>query len=428
MDQITLTPIKHMTGEIRLPGSKSLSNRALLLSALASGSTTLENLLKSEDTQIMVKALRQLHTTIELSEDWQQCVIHGHSGLFQPPSNTTFFLGNAGTAIRPLTSILSLIPGTFTVDGDQYMRRRPIAHLVDALAQLGAKIDYLQEDGYPPLKIIGGDIKAGNVNIEGNISSQYLTSLLLTLPMLEEHDSRINVFGEQVSKPYLDLTLDIMQKFGVHATHEDYHTFTIPGGQQYCAPGRYLVEGDASSASYFFAAAAIAGGPIRVYGIGENSIQGDIAFLDVIETMGAQVQRTPDWIEIRGGQLTAVDLDLNHIPDAAMTVAAMALFARGKTRIRNIYNWRVKETDRMHAMATELRKLGANVDTGEDYLVIDPPDSILPATIDTYGDHRIAMSFSLAALGDAEIIINDPDCTAKTFPDYFNVFASLAAP
>lgn len=425
MDQITLAPIKRMTGEVNLPGSKSLSNRALLLSALATGSTTLENLLKSDDTERMVIALRQLNTTIALSPDWHDCLVHGHGGLFEPPSETNFFLGNAGTAIRPLTSILSLIPGTFVVDGDQYMRQRPIAHLVDALTQLGANMEYLDKEGYPPLRIIGGEVRSGNVNVQGDISSQYLTSLLLTLPLLEG-DSRINVFGEQVSKPYLDLTLDIMTKFGVHADREDYHTYLIPGGQQYRSPGRYLVEGDASSASYFFAAGAIAGGPVRVYGIGEDSVQGDIAFLDVIERMGARVERGDNWIEVEGDKLSGIDLDLNHIPDAAMTVATMALFARGKTTIRNIYNWRVKETDRMHAMATELRKLGAEVETGDDYIVIDPPKKIRAAVIDTWGDHRMAMCFSLAALGDAEVTINDPDCTAKTFPNYFEVFNTLA--
>lgn len=425
MEQIKLEPIKNMAGEVHLPGSKSLSNRALLLSALASGNTTLENLLKSDDTERMVTALRQLNTTIELSSDWQECLIHGHGGLFETPSETNFFLGNAGTAIRPLTSILSLIPGTFVVDGDQYMRQRPIAHLVDALSQLGANMEYLDKEGYPPLRIIGGEVVSGNVNIQGDISSQYLTSLLLALPLLEG-DSRINVFGEQVSRPYLDLTLDIMARFGVRADSEQYHTYLVPGGQQYRSPGRYLVEGDASSASYFFAAGAIAGGPVRVYGIGEDSVQGDIAFLHVIERMGAKVERGDDWVEVRAGELSGIDLDLNHIPDAAMTVAAMALFARDRTTIRNIYNWRVKETDRMHAMATELRKLGAGVETGDDYIVIDPPEKILPAVIDTWGDHRIAMSFSLAALGDAPITINDPDCTAKTFPGYFEVFNSLA--
>lgn len=426
MDKITLAPIRHMAGDVHLPGSKSLSNRALLLSALASGTTTLANLLRSDDTERMVEALIQLDTSIALSEDWKDCQVQGHGGIFGTPAQTEFFLGNAGTAIRPLTSTLCLVPGTFTVDGDQYMRERPIEHLVDALRQLGAAIEYLGAEGYPPLRVTGGSLQGGHVDIRGNISSQYLTSLLMTLPLLED-DSHIEIVGEQVSKPYLDITLDIMAQFGVTASHDNYECFEVPGKQRYRSPGRYLVEGDASSASYFFAAAAIRGGPIRVHGVGRHSVQGDIAFLDVIEQMGANVDRQDDYVEVSAGRLVGVDMDLNHIPDAAMTVATLALFAKGPTKIRNIYNWRVKETDRMHAMATELRKLGATVETGEDYIVIDPPDEIRPAGIDTYGDHRVAMSFSLAALGNAEITINDPDCTAKTFPDYFDVFNGLAA-
>ncbi|HKI73892.1 MAG TPA: 3-phosphoshikimate 1-carboxyvinyltransferase, partial [Pseudomonadales bacterium] len=331
--------------------------------------------------------------------------------------------GNAGTAIRPLTAVLSLIPGTYLIDGDQYMRERPIEHLGDALTQLGATVNYTQRTGYPPLELVGGHVTGGHVEIPGNISSQYLTALLLALPLAAQ-DSDITVIGEQVSKPYLDLTLDVMKRFGATAGHENYQRFSIPGGQQYRSPGRYLIEGDASSASYFFAAAAIAGGTVRVHGVGRQSVQGDIEFLDVIEQMGAGVTRADDWIEVSRGELRGVDLDLNHIPDAAMTVATLALFASGPTRIRNIYNWRVKETDRMTAMATELRKLGATVETGEDYMVIDPPDQLTPAEIDTYGDHRIAMSFSLAALG-THVTINDPECTAKTFPDYFGVFAGI---
>ena len=424
MTQKLLPKVNSVEGEINLPGSKSLSNRALLLAALAPGQTTLLNLLRSEDTQRMVEALTQLGVSLTMNDDWSRCVVSGHDGLFQAPNEHKFFLGNAGTAIRPLTSILAMMQGNFIVDGDQYMRERPINHLVEALKQLGASIEYLGEENCPPLRVIGGSIRGGKVDIKGDISSQYLTSLLLALPLAPK-DSEVSVIGEQVSKPYLDLTLDIMSKFGVNARHENHQYFTIPGGQSYQSPGTYLIEGDASSASYFFAAAAIAGGTVRVNGIGSNSVQGDIEFLDAIEAMGAVVSRQSDSVEVSGGALKGIDMDLNHIPDAAMTIAAMALFAEGTTIIRNIYNWRVKETDRMFAMATELRKLGATVEAGHDYIVIEPPEKIQSASIDTYGDHRIAMCFSLASLSDAEITINNPEVTAKTFPDYFDVFASI---
>lgn len=424
MTQKLLPKVNSVEGEINLPGSKSLSNRALLLAALAPGQTTLLNLLRSEDTQRMFEALTQLGVSLTMNDDWSRCVVSGHDGLFQAPNEHKFFLGNAGTAIRPLTSILAMMQGNFIVDGDQYMRERPINHLVEALKQLGASIEYLGEENCPPLRVIGGSIRGGKVDIKGDISSQYLTSLLLALPLAPK-DSEVSVIGEQVSKPYLDLTLDIMSKFGVNARHENHQYFTIPGGQSYQSPGTYLIEGDASSASYFFAAAAIAGGTVRVNGIGSNSVQGDIEFLDAIEAMGAVVSRQSDSVEVSGGALKGIDMDLNHIPDAAMTIAAMALFAEGTTIIRNIYNWRVKETDRMFAMATELRKLGATVEAGHDYIVIEPPEKIQSASIDTYGDHRIAMCFSLASLSDAEITINNPEVTAKTFPDYFDVFASI---
>ena len=436
MDKLVIEPINHFSGSVNLPGSKSLSNRALLLAALAEGETHLENLLLSEDTERMLNALSQFGITItfinELSglksdQPTTQCIVTGNGKLFTPPNEGHFSLGNAGTAIRPLTSILSLCPGTFTIDGDQYMRERPIAHLAEALVKLGARISYLGKEGCPPIRVEGGKITGGRVSVRGDISSQYLTSLLMSLPLAPK-DSEISIIGDQVSKPYLDITLDIMEKFGVHATHSDYQQFKIAGGQQYQSPGKYLIEGDASSASYFYAAGAIGGGPVEVTGLGSASVQGDIAFLDVISAMGAEVKKTKHAVTVSGRKLKGVDMDLNHIPDAAMTIAAMALFAEGPTRIRNIYNWRVKETDRLHAMSTELRKLGATVETGEDFIFIDPPAKIEPATIDTYGDHRIAMCFSLAAFGKSNITINEPTVVAKTFPDYFELFAKLANP
>jgi 3-phosphoshikimate 1-carboxyvinyltransferase len=427
MKSLTLAPVRHIDGQVNLPGSKSLSNRALLLAALAAGDTHLQNLLHSEDTARMLEALSLLKVNIERHSGTNtDYTVQGLGQIFSPADNSLFMLGNAGTAIRPLTSMLSLCLGSFIVDGDQYMRERPIDHLVDALRQLGAEIEYMEKPGCPPIRLKGTPISGGQVSIKGNISSQYLTSLLMSLPLAEQ-DSTIEVIGEQVSKPYLDITLDIMRQFGVSASHENYQLFHVKGRQQYQSPGHYLVEGDASSASYFFAAAAIKGGTVRVNGLGRHSVQGDIAFLDVIEQMGARVNRQNSWIEVSGGPLQAIDLDLNHMPDAAMTVAMMALFARGTSRIRNIYNWRVKETDRMTAMATELRKLGADIQTGDDYIVVTPPAKILPASIDTYGDHRMAMCFSLAALGSSPIIINDPNCVAKTYPAYFTDFAAITS-
>ncbi len=438
---IKLAPVKRINGEITLPGSKSLSNRALLLAALASGETEIINLLESDDTAQMLGALRQLGVRIAcpfeeqserqsedpspVSSQAQSTIVSGNGGLFATPSRRTFFLGNAGTAIRPLTAILSLIPGEFVLDGDAYMRERPIQHLVHALVQLGAWVGYLGKPDCPPLQLGGGFIKGGELELMGSMSSQYLSSLLIALPLARE-PSHIRVVGEQVSKPYLDMTLNVMNDFGVTVTREDYREFHIPGNQQYHSPGKFFIEGDASAASYFFGAAAIRGGRLRVHGIGKNSIQGDYQFLDTIEQMGAKIRRHASWIEVAGGELHGIDADLNHIPDAAMTVAAMALFAKGRTVIRNIYNWRIKETNRLQAMATELKKLGASIKTGEDYIVIDPPDALKAATLDTYGDHRVAMSLSLAALGDQPIIINNPDVTRKTFPDYFSVFESIA--
>ena len=425
MKQLTLLPTQKISGELTLPGSKSLSNRALLLSALAEGTTQLKNILRSEDTEQMVQALRQLGIKISLSSTGEFCEVQGNAGLFGTPKQKTFSLGNAGTAIRPLTAILSLIPGEFIIDGDQYMRKRPIKHLVDALRSLGAEVRYPGKAGCPPIVLKGGLVDGGDISVRGEISSQYLTALLMAFPLAPK-SSKIKIVGDQVSKPYLDITLKMLKKFEVTAAHDDYQVFRIPGGQKYQSPGMFLIEGDASSASYFFGAAAISQSRIRVHGLGKNSIQGDYQFLKIIEQMGARVERSDEWTDVIGGHLRGVDVDLNHIPDAAMTIATIALFAKGPTTIRNIYNWRVKETDRMHAMGEGLTRLGANVQTREDSITINPPSEIAAATIDTYGDHRIAMSFSLAALGNAPVTINDPDCTRKTFPGYFDLFESLS--
>jgi 3-phosphoshikimate 1-carboxyvinyltransferase len=424
MEQLTLKPIRHIEGQVQLPGSKSLSNRILLLSALAQGATEVRNLLDSDDTHYMIASLRQLGVSLELSEDKTRCQVNGIAGPF-PSRQAELFLGLAGTAIRPLCAALCLGQGVFTLTGEPRMYQRPIKDLVDALRQLGANIEYLKEEGYPPLRINAAGLKGGRVSIRGNISSQYLTALLLTSP-LAQGEMLIEVEGELVSKPYIDMTLDVMRRFGVKVERSGYSSFRIPGGQSYQSPGAALVEGDASSATYFLAAAAIRGGTVRVNGVGGDSVQGDVQLADILERMGAVVQRGPDFIEVSRGSLNGVDLDLNHIPDAAMTVAATALFARGKTVIRNVYNWRVKETDRLSAMATELRKVGAEVVEGRDYLEITPPERIRPATIDTYNDHRMAMCFSLAALGESEITINNPGCVSKTFPDYFEKLRTIS--
>ena len=423
MEQLTLQPIRSVGGQIQLPGSKSLSNRVLLLSALAKGDTKVSNLLDSDDTRHMIAALRSLGTSLQLSEDGTHCLVQGLGGPF-PARQADLYLGASGTDIRLLCSAVCLGQGVFTLSGEPRMAERPIKDLVEALTILGASIEYLQEEGFPPLRINASGLGGSRVSIRGNISSQYLTSLLSAAP-LSRQKLRIDVEGELVSKPYIDLTLDVMRRFGVPVRNEGYRTFLVPEVAGYRSPGSALVEGDASSASYFLSAGAIKGGTVRVNGVGADSVQGDIKHADILEQMGAEVRRGPDWIEVSAGPLRGIDVDLNHMPDAAMTVAATALFAEGKTIIRNIYNWRVKETDRLAAMASELRKVGAEVVEGRDYLEITPPTRIKPAAIDTYNDHRMAMCFSLAALGDAEITINNPGCVSKTFPDYFQKFETI---
>jgi 3-phosphoshikimate 1-carboxyvinyltransferase len=425
MNTLTLKPIKKIDGEINLPGSKSLSNRALLLAALAEGTTTITNLLESDDTRHMLNALKQLGIEYTLSENKTECTIVGNAGAISCNESQELFLGNAGTAMRPLCAALCLGQGTYTLTGEPRMKERPIGHLVDALRQAGADISYLENDEYPPLTIEANGLEGGEVSIDGAISSQFLTALLMASPMAKS-DMKITIIGELVSKPYIDITLDIMKDFGVEVVNDEYKTFTIKSGQTYKAVERFMVEGDASSASYFLAAAAIKGGTVKVTGIGRNSIQGDVEFVDVLEQMGARVEWGETYVSVTRDTLRAIDMDFNHIPDAAMTIATTALFVDGTTTLRNIYNWRVKETDRLYAMATELRKVGATVEEGEDYLKITPPKVLKHAAIDTYDDHRMAMCFSLLALDDVSVTINEPECTAKTFPSYFEVLESIS--
>ncbi|MGX1924577.1 3-phosphoshikimate 1-carboxyvinyltransferase [Vibrio sp. NH-7] len=426
MESLTLQPINKVSGQVNLPGSKSVSNRALLLAALAKGKTRLTNLLDSDDVRHMLNALTQLGVHYQLSEDKTVCEVEGLGQPFQSAQALELFLGNAGTAMRPLAAALCLGQGEYVLTGEPRMKERPIGHLVDALRQAGAEVEYLENENFPPLKIHGTGLKGGTVEIDGSISSQFLTAFLMSAPLAQD-DVTIKIVGDLVSKPYIDITLHIMAQFGVNVENNNYQEFVIRKGQSYVAPGDFLVEGDASSASYFLAAAAIKGGEIKVTGIGKNSIQGDIQFADALEKMGAQIEWGDDYVISRVGELKAVDMDFNHIPDAAMTIATTALFAKGTTAIRNVYNWRVKETDRLSAMATELRKVGAEVEEGEDYIIVNPPAKLTHAAIDTYDDHRMAMCFSLVALSDTPVTINDPKCTSKTFPDYFDKLAGLSA-
>ena len=435
MDHIDLPPLKSARGSVRLPGSKSISNRTLLLAALAEGVTDIKDLLASDDTDRMLEALSALGVRIErqVGNDWR--VTGAPSGF--PVKQADLFLGNAGTAFRPLTAALAVAGGHYRLSGVPRMHERPIGHLVDALRQLGADIAYLGNDGFPPLEIRPAQIAArGTVRIRGNVSSQFLTALLMALPSTGV-ETRVEVVGELISKPYIEMTLRLMARFGVEVVREGWQAFVVPGGQRsvtpggqgYISPGTIWVEGDASSASYFLAAGALGGGPVRVEGVGRDSIQGDVEFAAALERLGASVAFGDNWIEARAprnGRLAAFDMDFNHIPDAAMTLAVVALACDGPSRLTNIGSWRVKETDRIAAMATELRKVGAIVEEGPDWLAITPPAHPMPgAEIDTYDDHRMAMSFALVALCRVPVRINDPGCTAKTFPAYFDVLASV---
>jgi len=432
MKWLDLPFAKNAQGTVQLPGSKSISNRILLLAALAEGATEIHDLLASDDTTRMLDALTRLGVPITHTGNNDYTILGGE-GVF-PVKDADLFLGNAGTAFRPLVAVLSLLHGHYRLSGVPRMHERPIADLVDALRQLGADISYLGNPGFPPVEIRPATLldQAGiqTVTVKGDVSSQFLTGLLMALP-LSGKKSMINVSGTLISQPYIELTLAQMQHFGVQAEHSGWQQFIIPAQQKYRSPGHIFVEGDASSASYFLAAGAIGHGPVRVQGVGRNSTQGDIRFAAALEQMGADVSMGENWLEAgnNGKLLRAIDLDCNHIPDAAMTLAVTALFAEGASTLRNIASWRLKETDRLAAMSTELRKLGAIVEEGADYLRITPPaHGLTPrAAIDTYDDHRMAMCFALASLG-APVRINDPNCVAKTFPDYFEKFSQIIHP
>ncbi|QWE09655.1 3-phosphoshikimate 1-carboxyvinyltransferase [Polynucleobacter ibericus] len=437
MPDITIGPFKRAQGSIVLPGSKSISNRALLLAALSTGTTTLTNLLDADDTQVMREALRQLGLAVTDQAN-NVCVVEGCKGQF-PVREVDLFMGNAGTAIRPLTAALAMQGGNYRLSGVARMHERPIRDLVDGLRQVGAKIEYELQEGYPPIKILAADIQIKDVvKVRGDVSSQFLTALLMALPLVAKDPVCIEVIGELISRPYIDITLKLMARFGVNVACPDKQLFIIPAKTSdavYRSPGQLSVEGDASSASYFLALGAISGGPVRVLGVGKDSIQGDVAFADALALMGANISAGEDWIEVAGvknanGKLNGITIDCTEIPDAAMTLAVAALFAEGPTRLNNIASWRVKETDRIAAMAKELKKVGAIVEEGADYIVVQAPasqsDWKSPCEgIDTYDDHRMAMCFSLAAFGPNSLKINDPNCVAKTFPTYFAEFAKV---
>ena len=425
MDYLDLPPVARMAGTVALPGSKSISNRTLLLAALARGDTEVDGLLDADDVDRMLDALRALGVSIERLGTSRRFAVHGVGGAF-PVKRAQLFLGNAGTAFRPLTAALALSGGSYELKGVARMHERPIGDLVDALRALGADIRYLGSPGFPPLAIGAGHIRTPQrIAVRGDVSSQFVTALLMALP-LAGGDVEVEITGELVSQPYVAMTLALMARFGVAIERDAWRSLRIPAGGGYASPGAIHVEGDASSASYFLAAGAIGRGPVRVEGVGLDSIQGDAGFARTLEAMGASLVSGPDWIEVRGEPpLRAIDADFTAMPDAAMTAAVAALFADGPSRLRGIGSWRVKETDRIAAMRTELAKLGAAVDSGSDWLAIKPPARLRPATIDTYDDHRIAMCFSLAALGGVAIRINDPQCVRKTFPGYFAVYQGL---
>ena len=432
------------SGSVQLPGSKSISNRVLLLAALSQGSTTIHDLLDSDDTRVMLQALQQIGCVVEPAAvvPGQPLRITGLGGKLPSADLHQLFLGNAGTAMRPLTAALSLLGGNFEMSGVPRMHERPIGDLVDALRQLGCQIDYLGNEGYPPLRIAPADLsqldRSQPIRVRGDVSSQFLTALLMALPLIAQQQAvHIEVVGELISKPYIHITLELLARFGIVVANDNWQRFTIPAGSRYQSPGEVYVEADASSASYFIALGAISTGArgqngIKVLGVGKDSIQGDIRFVEAAQAMGAVVESGPNWLHISRGSwpLKAIDLDCNHIPDAAMTLATMALYATGSTTLRNIASWRVKETDRIAAMACELRKLGATVEEGPDFIRITPPaqpSDWKAASIHNYDDHRVAMCFSLAAFNPAglPVRIQDPKCVGKTFPDYFEAFFSV---
>ncbi|CAL4320979.1 3-phosphoshikimate 1-carboxyvinyltransferase [Buchnera aphidicola] len=424
-DKLLLKSVKVVNGVINLPGSKSITNRALLLSSVCKGTTCLKNMLYSDDVKYMLKALTKLGIQYNFKKKKKICYVQGIGKNFFKINKISLFLGNSGTSIRFLLSMLSLEKNNIILTGNKRMKERPIKHLVDALIQGGAKIKYLDEQGYPSI-LTKGNFIGGKIFLNGNISSQFLSSLLMSAP-LSKKNTKIYIKNLLVSKPYIDLTINIMKSFGVKIINNEYKSFYIKGSQQYISPKNYFIEGDASSASYFLAAAAIKGGQVKVKGIGKNSIQGDIKFCNVLKKMGAYIKIKKNYIICKKKKniLNKIDMDFNDIPDVAMTVVILALKAKKVSYIRNIYNWRVKETDRLFAISTELKKLGVKIFEGLDFIGITPTKKLNHVNIETYDDHRIAMCFSLISLFNCDVTILKPNCVKKTFPKYFSKLQSI---
>ncbi len=429
-DCLPIRPIGPFRRSLAPPGSKSLTNRALLLAALADGRSTLHRPLIADDTRRMIEALDTLGFQPRLAADESRIEVSGQGGRIPEPK-AMLNLGNAGTAMRPLTAMCCLDGLTYVLDGVERMRQRPIGQLVDPLRHLGANIEYLAEEGYPPLRVHGGGLDGGDVEMGATLSSQFITALLMAGPCMR-YGLAIRFTGPVTSKPYVAMTLGLMRVFGVEPVVNESFTRIDIGPGTY-RPVDYRIEPDASNAGYFLAAAAIVpGSQCTIEGLGKGSLQGDVGFADVLAQMGAGLTFGRDFITIIGPAgdqtLRGIDVDLNHMPDMAQTLAVVALFAEGPTSIRNVGNLRVKETDRMAALRNELSKLGAAVTIDGDDLTIQPPARITPASIDTYDDHRMAMSFALAGLRAEGVVINDPTCVNKTFPGYFEFLKRLGEP
>ena len=420
--EIQLPPVTAASGTVKLPGSKSISNRALMLAALASGTTRLTGLLRADDTERMLESLTKLG--VKVTADGDAAVIEGAGGFF-PVKSAELFIGNAGTAARTLTAALAFAGGHYRLDGIERMRERPIGDLLAALRTLGADVTCEIKEGFLPLVFRPAVPVGRRVSVRGNVSSQYLTALLLTAPLIApEEGLEITVEGELISRPYIDITLAMMKTFGADVTVTKKGFRVAKGG--YRAQEDYAVEGDASGASYFLALGALTGGPVRVEGVGRNALQGDAVFADVLEQMGAVITRGDRYIEASlsaGKVLKGITLDCTKIPDAAMTLVPMALKTEGAVRLTGIASWRVKETDRIAAMAAEMNKFGARVESGPDWIEVERGATVAEnVEVATYDDHRMAMSFSLAAAAGVPVVIKDPGCTAKTYPAYFDEF------
>lgn len=420
MAEIAVAPVPGVDASVVVPGSRSLTNRALVCAALADGESRLSGWLDCDDTQAMRNGLARLG--VEIEERGGDLHVHGMGGRFAIPLHP-IDCGASGTTMRFLTACACLVPGRVVLDGVPRMRERPIQDLADGLQALGARVRTVA--GCPPVTVQGGGLRGGAIAVDGGRSSQYVSALLMAAPLAEQPvEITLNAL---VSRPYVDMTIDVMSSFGVSVESEGSSRLRVDNQRPY-TPRRYSIEPDASSAAYFFAAAAITGGRVQVDGLTPASCQADVRFVEVLERMGCRVERGSSWIAVRGPRyLHGIDVDMNAMPDAALVLAVIACFAQGETRIRNVANLRLKETDRMHALETELRKLGAQVETSEADLRIVPPKQVAGARIATYDDHRIAMSFAVAGLAAPGVVIEDPDCVSKTLPEFFSLLGSLAS-